>query len=1074
MEDEKEKCSIHSSLRSFTLKSILNIQKAIENNKLVVFVGAGVSKNSGIPTWYELVHQLAQDLGLNAKAHDLGGLDFWGGDDFLKIPQYYFNEREEKEYLDRIKEILNRDVPPNQIHDIIFDLNPAHIITTNYDDLLEKEYAIKETNKRYFKVACDTDLSSSSVSNYIIKMHGEFDNIVLKESDYDSYSNNFKLLETYIKGLFATHIILFIGFGGTDPNIRRLIQWVKDIVGSKHQPAYLIDTADYDDVSSEEFRIKHEYYKKQGIFTLYKKQIKCDIENNFEKCQYKDKINLNGQGLDLYKFLYFIKNYKFFDVDKYYYTLKQLESLNVIDNTILRKVFNVNIVDRLYRHYQYPNESAQQKFELDALRLKIALTNPDNLDDNFDLLRYNSILKEEFKTKIDNIADIKTDENKKLLKDLITQIVEYYPISIEETTKIKYIIKVIEKAQEYENQILGMRYLQYEYFNEDTNDDCNKKDIFAKAFDLYNMHKYVDAYYELSSISKKYQGDPIIYYIAEFNKKTVAGNINWEKNGFDKILSKEAKLIAENYHKINLNNIIEHKMPESIRGIMKLFTIENVKNDYFSFINITDKIKDYKTLLSEGGSGTNHYYTDLIKKLSSFFNYTIGNYIFINRYQETSTLFFHVIEAIFESYTTQESDRKNFINFGLNKIRNINYFILFIICEFVSNKQFCYLLKRLKIKKLELSNNEDPKNLLIKAFKNYLSSILSCNGIQIKDKIKNFFTIFSLININIDEFKDIVYEYTKFINSYIPLSKEIDFYNYRGSLHEDLAEFIVNVTLKYKENKVKLPNELYEVIIDKYKDIDTLSTYDYLRLIDNCILALSNTKRYQLKNPNLINFYIENADKIKYSDYILADFYLVASPVDKKKIKKFFSTKLYKNITTQNSNIMYKIIDNKIISLSKKIENNLLNTIETEIQNKLNRSDNHESSRDGLINILGCLIDFMLNHKIKNIEKVRELISQLEKIKYKNEYNIQEFDELLRLLKMTSNPQNFDLSTAKLTDFAYLDDKYIKNLNINNSNLKGFVKLLLDNINMEKYDKYTTKSIKNKLYSMINIQEEEE
>lgn len=116
----------------------------------------------------------------------------------------------------------------------------------------------------------------------------------------------------------------------------------------------------------------------------------------------------------------------------------------------------------------------------------------------------------------------------------------------------------------------------------------------------------------------------------------------------------------------------------------------------------------------------------------------------------------------------------------------------------------------------------------------------------------------------------------------------------------------------------------------------------------------------------------------------------------------------------------------------------------------------------------------MLNHRIKNIEKVRELISQLEKIKYKNEYNIQEFEELLRLLKMTSNPQKFDLSTAKLTDFAYLDDKYIKNLNINNSNLKGFAKLLLDNIDMEKYDKYTTKSIKNKLYSMINIQEEEE
>ena len=388
------KSSIHSSLRNFTLKSILNIQKAIEHNKLVVFVGAGVSKNSGIPLWRELVQELAQELGLKSVANYSDGSDFWGGDDYLKIPQYYFNEREEKEYLDKIKEVLNRDVSPNEIHDIIFDLNPAHIVTTNYDNLLEKEYNIKQTDRRYEKVANDKELSSASMPNYIIKMHGEFDNIVLKECDYDSYSNNFKLMETYIKGLFATHTILFIGFGGSDPNIRRLIQWVKDIVGDKHQPAYLIDINNYEDVTAEEFRIKHEYYKKQGIFTLYKKQIQDDIEKVFINNQCKNEINLKDQGLDLYKFLYFIKNYKFFNVDKYYHKLKQLEALKVINNKILEKVFNVKIIDRLFNHYSYPNESEQQKFELDTLRLKFVLAEPDNLDDNLDLLKFNTTVKE--------------------------------------------------------------------------------------------------------------------------------------------------------------------------------------------------------------------------------------------------------------------------------------------------------------------------------------------------------------------------------------------------------------------------------------------------------------------------------------------------------------------------------------------------------------------------------------------------------------------------------------------------------------------------------------------------------
>ena len=702
MDNLDNKSSIHSSLRNFTLKSILNIQKAIENNKLVVFVGAGVSKNSGIPTWKELIQELAQELGLKAIAHDSNGFDFWGGDDYLRIPQYYFNEREEKEYLDKIKEVLDLDVPPNEIHDIIFDLNPAHIVTTNYDNLLEKEYNIKQTDKRYEKVANDGELSSASMSNYIIKMHGEFDDIVLKECDYDSYTNNFKLMETYIKGLFATHTILFVGFGGSDPNIRRLIQWVKDIVGNKHQYAYLIDVDDYKNVTAEEFRIKHEYYKKQGIFTLYKKQIQEDIENVFEKYPCKNEINLNGLGLDLYKFLYFIKNYKFFDVDKYYYKLKQLESLKVINNKILEKVFNVKIIERLFNHYSYPNESEQQKFELDTLRLKIVLVEPDNLDNNLDLLKYNTILKEEFSTKVNNINDLKTDKNKKILKELIDEIIKFYPISLEEKSKIEYIIKIIENAQKYDNQVFAIKYLKYEYRNDDLDNECNKCNVFAKAFDLYNMHKYVDAYNELSLISKKYQNDPIIYYIAEFNKKTVAGNLRWEFS-YCKKLSKEAKQIAESFNTINLDNIIAHKIPESIRDIIKLFTMKNVKEEYFTFISLANNIKDYKTLVNNGGSGTNTYCIDLVKNLISFFNYTIGNYIFINRYQETQTLFFHIIESIFESYTTEETEKKSFIDFGLHKIQTIDYFILFIICEFVSNKQFENLLERLDINKIELS-----------------------------------------------------------------------------------------------------------------------------------------------------------------------------------------------------------------------------------------------------------------------------------------------------------------------------------------------------------------------------------
>ena len=38
---------------------IENMKVALKQDKLVIFVGAGVSKNSGIPTWVQMVRKFA-------------------------------------------------------------------------------------------------------------------------------------------------------------------------------------------------------------------------------------------------------------------------------------------------------------------------------------------------------------------------------------------------------------------------------------------------------------------------------------------------------------------------------------------------------------------------------------------------------------------------------------------------------------------------------------------------------------------------------------------------------------------------------------------------------------------------------------------------------------------------------------------------------------------------------------------------------------------------------------------------------------------------------------------------------
>lgn len=60
---------------------IENMKKALKRDKLVIFVGAGVSKNSGIPTWGQMVRQFAErmDYPVNRLSTT----------EYIRIPQYF-------------------------------------------------------------------------------------------------------------------------------------------------------------------------------------------------------------------------------------------------------------------------------------------------------------------------------------------------------------------------------------------------------------------------------------------------------------------------------------------------------------------------------------------------------------------------------------------------------------------------------------------------------------------------------------------------------------------------------------------------------------------------------------------------------------------------------------------------------------------------------------------------------------------------------------------------------------------------------------------------------------------------
>ena len=212
------------------IKNIRVLKKAIAERKLVVFAGAGISIDSGTPSWEDLIKSLRYEISIPDNESD-----------YLRIAQMYFNERQHKELIDKLRDVLkHKKLRYNEIHEEIFELNPEHIITTNFDDLLEQ--VIKAKAYPFSVIKKDSEFPYGRNTKLLVKMHGDLEeaNVVIKEDDYTEYSQSHPLIESFIKGVFANKIVLFIGYSFSDINLKILIpcwsskQW-KNPLGVKRR-----------------------------------------------------------------------------------------------------------------------------------------------------------------------------------------------------------------------------------------------------------------------------------------------------------------------------------------------------------------------------------------------------------------------------------------------------------------------------------------------------------------------------------------------------------------------------------------------------------------------------------------------------------------------------------------------------------------------------------------------------------------------------------------------------------------------------------------------------------------------
>jgi hypothetical protein len=250
-----------------TLSDFLN--SWVEHGRPVLFVGAGMSR-------YNAVRRRGAPS--SAEIKDWGGLvatlreRLAAGDDdvlrrlpadYLRLAQLHETQFQRVRLLDAVEEALaSAHFDPGPAHARLKRFEWEAIITTNYDDLLERTFADSQT-RLVTKVVWDVDLTRRRPARtlLLVKMHGDLqdrDSIVLTEEDYRCYEQGRPGVALKVKQLLLEHPSLFIGFSLSDPNVGAIEGWIRDTTGQLKLPSVVL-------VHSEPLIAERDMWARRGI-----------------------------------------------------------------------------------------------------------------------------------------------------------------------------------------------------------------------------------------------------------------------------------------------------------------------------------------------------------------------------------------------------------------------------------------------------------------------------------------------------------------------------------------------------------------------------------------------------------------------------------------------------------------------------------------------------------------------------------------------------------------------------------------------------------------------------------------
>ncbi len=210
----------------------------MKRGEVILFVGAGLSMNAGLPGWIELANSFADAVGCH-----LPEPGYITTEHLLTAFQYFDNQYGRNGMLRTLQSNLETaSIAPVAAHYLITLLPVQTIFTTNYDDLLERSY--RDVLQAAHVIVNPIELAYWNPNSVqIIKLCGDLarpESIVITKSDFNIYSETHRRLIEQLRTTLETRTALFLGYSLRDPFINQIWDAIHLTQGTHHRMAHAV------------------------------------------------------------------------------------------------------------------------------------------------------------------------------------------------------------------------------------------------------------------------------------------------------------------------------------------------------------------------------------------------------------------------------------------------------------------------------------------------------------------------------------------------------------------------------------------------------------------------------------------------------------------------------------------------------------------------------------------------------------------------------------------------------------------------------------------------------------------